>query len=75
MSILMRHDKMARTNTIQKHVEHHDAKDIKKKTLFCVFGFFFSSSFLSSPTRAVFDLRYVGYHTLHFLHGLAVYVY
>jgi len=68
MSLLMRHDKMARTNTTQKHVEHHDAKDIKKKNTFdCVFGFFFSSSFLSSPTRAVFDLRYVGNHSLHFL--------
>jgi len=60
---------MARTNTTQKHVEHHDAKDIKKQ-LFFVFSDF--SSFLSSPTRAVFDLRYVGNHTLHFLHGLVV---
>jgi len=70
MSILMRHDKMARTNTTQKHVEHHDAKNIKKKNSFFVFSDF--SSFLSSPTRAVFDLRYVGNHTLHFLHGLVV---
>jgi len=26
--------------TTQQHAEHHDATDIQKTTIFCVFGFF-----------------------------------